>query len=302
MRRSLRRHRRQQTLAPAALVLALALCTTVSALAADPTTTECVSLNEKAGPLQKAGKMLEAYAGLVRCSASSCPTVVRNDCAKEAMALEAAIPTIVFETRDGAGNDRSDVRLTVDGEARADKLTGVALEVNPGDHSFTFEAPGLPSLERHYVIHAGEKNRREQVVLGPILKPVAPPQARDRKAGGSALRPLGLVVGGVGLAGLGVGGVMGLLAHSKWSQAVIDCAGGCAAGAPARDEASSAHSLATVSNVAFVAGGALTVTGLVLFLAAPRGDKTAALRAPMLRFAPLIGGGTLGVAAIGSLP
>jgi hypothetical protein len=281
-------------------VLVAVLVTAATARAADPTTTECVSLNEKAGPLQKAGKLVEAHASLVRCSASSCPAVVRDDCAKEALAVDAAIPTIVFEARDGAGNDRSDVRLTIDGEARADRLTGVALDVDPGDHTFAFEASGLPPLEKHFVIHAGEKNRREQIVLGPLAKPAAPPADRsDRTQRGVALRPIGLVVGGVGVGGLVTGGIFGLLAHSKWNQAVIDCAGGCAADSPARTEASSAHSQAMVSNIAFAAGGALTVTGLVLFLAAPSrtAEKTTALG-----IAPFAGAGTFGLAATGILP
>jgi hypothetical protein len=302
-----------------ALFLALVLSTAArahadggSAGAASPTTSECVSLNEKAGPLQKAGKLVEAHAGLVRCSASSCPAVVRDDCAKEALAVEDAIPTIVFEARDGAGNDRSDVHLSVDGEARADRLTGVALEVDPGDHSFRFEAAGLPPLEKHFVIHAGEKNRREQIVIGPVkatagTTPPPPPPPGDHRAGGGALRPLGLVASGVGVVGMGVGGVLGLLARSKWNQAVTDCGAGCPADAPARNEASSAHTFATVSNVAFAAGGALTLTGLVLFIAAPRGEKTTAAGALVrpsrfARFAPFFGQGTLGMAATGSLP
>jgi hypothetical protein len=289
------------------LVVLASLVTATRARAADPTTSECVSLNEHAGPLQKGGKLLEAHASFVRCSASTCPAVVRDDCAKHAVEVEAATPTIVFEARDGAGNDRSAVRLSVDGQARADKLTGVALDVNPGEHVFTFESAGLPPLEKHFVIHAGEKNRREQIVLGPVVaapkpKPEPPPSPPESKpASSSPLKPVGITVGVVGIAGLGTGGVFGLLARSKWNQAVTDCGGGCSTGAFARTEATSAHNEAKIANIAFAAGGALTATGLILFLVAPHSGNGKE-KASALGVAPFAGSGTVGVAMAGTLP
>jgi hypothetical protein len=285
-----------------ALALALA-CVVVAAdrpaLAADPTTAECVALNEKAGPLQKTGHLREAYANLLRCSVSSCPALVRDDCAKDALQVQAAIPTVVIEARDGAGNDLSSVSLSIDGEARADKLTGVALDVDPGEHVFKFEAAGLPPLEKRFVIHMGEKNRRENIVLGAVVTTPPPPPVAPA-SGGSALRPLGLVVGGVGIAGLAVGGVFGILAQSKWKQAETDCGAGCPAGAPARDEAQNAHNEAKISNIAFAAGGGVTAVGLIMFLVAPSGKAEPARTG--LSLSPLFGSGTVGMAATGFLP
>jgi hypothetical protein len=295
MRRAVRR------LASAAVASTLLVGT--AARAEGPTTSECVSLNENAGPLQKAGKLVEAHASLVRCSASTCPTLVRDDCVKGAMQVEAAIPTIVFEARDGAGNDRSEVRLSVDGKPRTDKLTGVGLEVDPGEHAFAFEAAGLPPLVKHYVIHAGEKNRREQIVLGPPApSPPQPGSPEPASKGGGALRPAGLAIAGVGAGGLVVGGVFGLLARSKWNQAVADCGNGCAEGSSARSLGSTAHVDASVSNVGFAAGGGLAIVGLVLFLVAPHSSEAKSPPNPQALLTPFGGPGTLGLSATGTFP
>jgi hypothetical protein len=78
--------------------------------------------------------------------------------------------------------------------------------------------------------------------------------------------------------GLGLGAVFGLQASSKWSDAKSKCADypyGC--NTEATDLRSSASSTATLSTVAFVAGGALLATGLVLYLTAPSEKERVAL-------------------------
>jgi hypothetical protein len=273
-----------------------------SASAADPTVAECVSANESAGPLQHAGKLREARASLLRCSSASCPSVVRDDCIKTATQVDAAVPTIVFEAQDAAGNDVSAVRVTMDGEALADKLTGTALEVDPGEHVFVFQADG-PSVEKRLILHQGEKNRRERIVLAapafasPAASSAQPEPAPEGARGLGSQKTLAIVAGGVGVVGVAVGSVLGLLASSKWDQAKTDCAAGCALGTPARDEASSAHSLATLANVSFAAGAIGLAAGAILWVVAPRAKPAAALRV-----VPLIASSSGGLAASWSMP
>jgi hypothetical protein len=45
--------------------------------------------------------------------------------------INAAIPTVIFEAKDGAGGDLSAVRVTMDGEVLAERLEGTALSINP---------------------------------------------------------------------------------------------------------------------------------------------------------------------------
>jgi hypothetical protein len=270
--------------------------------AADPTMQECVAANEKAGPLQQSGKLREARSNLLRCSAGSCPSVVRDDCIKSATQVDAAVPTIVFEAKDAAGNDLIAVRVTMDGEELADKLTGTALDVDPGEHVFVFEAGGQ-RIERHLVIHQAEKNRRESVVLDAQTAPAgaassavaeAPPAAAS---GLGSQKTIALGAGGLGVVGIALGSVLGLLANSKWEQAKTDCGSGCAQGSPAQDEASSAHSMATLANVSFVVGAVALAAGAVLWVLAPRAKPATALRA-----GPFVASSAAGLSAAWSLP
>ena len=59
------------------------------------------------------------------------------------------MPSIVFEAKDGAGNDvgrASRSRWT--GSGCPDKLSGLPCRWIPGEHRFVFEAEGLPGRRR----------------------------------------------------------------------------------------------------------------------------------------------------------
>jgi hypothetical protein len=95
--------------------------------------------------------------------------------------------------------------------------------------------------------------------------------ASKQEDDGSGQRTIGFIVGGVGIAGLAVGGITGLMAMSKNSDAKDKCPteGACAnqAGVDAND---SAKSLGLVSTIAFGAGAALVIGGAVLVFTAPK--------------------------------
>jgi hypothetical protein len=229
---------------------------------------------------------------------------VRDDCIKGATQIDAALPTVVFEAVDAAGNDLSAVHVTMDGERLADRLTGTALEVDPGEHVFVFEAGGQ-NVEKRLIIHQGEKNRRERVLLGAPAVPSSGgsspqgEQAPEAPSKGLGLeKTLAIGAGGLGVAGVAVGSVLGLLANSKWQQAKTDCGGGCAQGTPAQDEASSAHSMATLANVSFAVGAVALATGAVLWLVAPRAKPAAAA----LHVGPFVARSSGGLAATWSVP
>jgi hypothetical protein len=95
------------------------------------------------------------------------------------------------------------------------------------------------------------------------------------------------VLGGVGVAGLLAGGALGIVAAIDHGSATNDCiAGGggvvCDSSGYARTR--DAQHLATGSTVALIAGGALTVAGVVLFLSDPgrRSPGTAWTLSPLV--------------------
>jgi serine/threonine-protein kinase len=107
----------------------------------------------------------------------------------------------------------------------------------------------------------------------PSTSPAPDSSVHPDSGGGSGLRTVGLVVGGIGLAGVGTGLVLGALAKSKNDQAN----GYCSATACSSDQGVTlehqAGDLATASTVTFISGAALLATGVIIFLVAPRGTS-----------------------------
>jgi hypothetical protein len=152
---------RTRVILMAGIVLAAA-----SAHAAEPSKQQCLDANAKAQELRRAGRLREARVQLALCTASSCPAVVRGDCGQWLTEVDAALPSIVFEAKDGDGGDLSAVKVTMDGAALIEKLDGSPIAVDPGEHRFVFEASGKPRVEKRVVVSQGQKGRRERVTLG----------------------------------------------------------------------------------------------------------------------------------------
>jgi hypothetical protein len=240
---------------------------------------QCIDSNNQAQTLRREGKFSEARAELTTCADASCPHLVRSDCVRRLDELDRAQPTIVFDVKDGDGNDVVSVKVSVDGRPLVVKITGTALPADPGERVFSFESPGLPSLTRSFVLKEGEKGRRERIVLNPASSPrVVPPAAIPEKAPPASLAPAspgriaGLALGGAGVAGVGVGAVFGLLAISANSAQKSDCrsAMSCTNHMQAVFDHDAFETDGTASTIAFLAGGALFVTGVVLFFVSGR--------------------------------
>lgn len=273
------------------LVAAGALCSVVMtapfAHADAPTKRECIDANAAGQSQTKEGKLRAARSSLRLCASSACPAAVRDDCALRLDDLERLIPSLVFEAKDASGQDLKLVRVKVDGRPLADNLDGTALSVDPGEHTFTFEVVGYTPVTRTLLLREGDRARRERVILVPAG--TEPPATKEAPAEGNGQRVLGIVLGSAGIVGLGVGGVLGGLASSTWSSAkscVSATATDCANREQAMADHDSAVALATGSTIGFIAGGALLVTGVIVFLTAPKHATTATAR-----FVPGLGPG-----------
>jgi hypothetical protein len=277
------------------LLLVATLLTVARARAADPSTKECLVASESSLSLRREFKFDAARAQALVCAAASCPADVRTECSKRVDELSAAMPTLVLEAKDPTGADLSAVRVLMDGRLFAERLEGAALQLDPGSHTFRFEGVGLPPVEKSLVIHEGEKNRREVVVLGTAnpapaaaiapaaatvslapaaaaAQPVPSPTPRngspDSSSRPSSVLPIvGLVAAGVGVVALGVGSAFGLKAKSNYDDSNenghCDASGCDKDGLASRDAAFSA---AHVSTALFIAGGVLVAGGVTLYL------------------------------------
>ena len=103
--------------------------------AADPTKAECLAASSAS--LQSAAdhKLRLERSQLFVCASTTCPAVVRKECLSRIDEVSAQIPTIVFEVKDGGGNELSAVKVTMDGEVVAEHLDGSALPLDPGNHN-----------------------------------------------------------------------------------------------------------------------------------------------------------------------
>ncbi len=294
MSRVLRSRIKAPALAAAALLWTVASAAP-PAHAADPKIGDCLMAAESSLKLRGEHKLRLARTQLLVCSAASCPLEVRQECMKRIDEVNAASPTIVVAVKTPAGKELTAVKVSVDGQVVAEQLDGSALSVDPGAHEFTFEARGEPIVTETIVLHEGEKDRRETVTLGtpeaaqtvaapaPSTKPgPSESPAEGASSEGSPLRTVGLVVGGVGVAGIAVGTVFGVLASSAWQTAQQDCPSphtNCSS--KAMNEHNNAVTDATISTVGFIAGGVLAATGVTLYLVAPKSTAsgTVGLRA-----------------------
>lgn len=253
---------------------------------------KCIAANETSVELQRNGKLLESRIKNAECATEACPQAIQRACVARADELNAAIPSVIFEVRDAQGHDIASVTIAVDGQA-PQPLPAQALSLNPGAHRFRFEAPGSQPSEPTFVLRAGERQRRERVVLSANISKAAPTKGPEpatglatetsppRAEGGSSRstqKTLGLVAGGVGIAGLAVGGVFFGIATRQWDEAKTQCGSGCSVDSPAETKKADAESNATVATVSFVAGGVLLVGGVLLFLTAPRASTTGSVR------------------------
>ncbi len=180
----------------------------------------CVSALDKAQSMQTARKLRDARASYLACSSSSCPDLVREDCARSLIELERAIPTVVFSAR-ADGHDVTDARVLLDGEAVASALDGNSVALDPGNHVARFERTGGGAIEVKLVAREGEKNR--PVTASFVLSPTA--EKPKMESGRFPILPV--ILGGTGLLALGGSFYVRLNADSDADQMRKSCAPQC---------------------------------------------------------------------------
>jgi hypothetical protein len=180
----------------AILAVFAGVLTTAEPGAAQGTEEKCVDTYEQALALRKRGELTAAAARYAECTQPSCPGAVREECERQAKALAELIPTVVPAAKARDGSELVEVRVLVDGRPLTEKLDGRAHRLDPGPHTFRFEAEGEAPREIKVVLAEGERLRRIEAVLGdPAVEPAKP-------TGEPPIPVLAWVLGGVGVVGL----------------------------------------------------------------------------------------------------
>ncbi|MEP7123585.1 MAG: hypothetical protein ABJE95_21835 [Byssovorax sp.] len=228
-----------------------------------------------------------------------------DEAAKRARELEPKLSKLVI------ASDAADVEVRRDGAVVDRSVLGTALPVDPGAHAVTASAAGKEPWSGSVTVAAGPGTTTVTVPelaavpvkAAAVVAPPPPPGAVDAavapkaEAGWSTQRKVAVGVGGVGVAGLIVGGVFGGLTLSKTSSANGHCGAGdkpfC--DADGLSLLKGATTTANVSNVALAVGGAALIGGVVLFLTAPAGEAPSKAESARLRALPWIGSGSGGL-------
>jgi hypothetical protein len=262
--------------------------------AESPSKFECVAANEAGQVLVQSGKPIEAERKLATCMAASCPVPVRQDCAQRLLEIGRAIPTIVFDWKDSAGNGVRPTRVAVDGQPSPDAAAGQPLRLDPGEHRFSFEADGMSRVEKSFTLREGEKGRRETIVFAaaPSAATVTAsvvvghgadegrerpsrderPSEQAQPSRSSGVPALAIVAGGAGIAGLALGIGAGLTASSHNSALQSECQEHVCPPS-ARSDIDAFRTWRDWSTAGYVLAGVGLVGGVVLWLTAPR-DST----------------------------
>jgi len=180
------------------------------------------------------------------------------------------------------------------------ELFGVSIPTDPGDIEVRASAPGYAAFSENVPLAARQRRQLNIPALQrlpgneapPIPKtvPATPPdmpadtrlQHVEPVKYKSTPSPVAYVLGGVGLVGLGVGSFFGIRAIQLNSEAKeqYGCQGSICTDPGGIAISDDAVKAANVSNVAFAAGAALVISGVIVYLSAPRHPESALVIAP----------------------
>lgn len=202
------------------------------------------------------------------------------EAARRALALRARVATLAVHAPSGS---TAPSEITIDGEPVP---LDVAATKDPGGHDVRITIRGRePFTERvvlvegeHRVLELAAPERSAPLVpVAPVSTsaspaPASPPLVAPTTGGGQ--RTMGLVLGGVGLAGVAAAAVFGFITVAQKKDIESQCPRypecPTAALAAAHDADDGARRSATVSTIAFIGGAALLAAGVTLYLTAPR--------------------------------
>ena len=254
------------------LLASLMFFATMPALAQPLDKAACIASVDRAQKRESQKQLVSARADFVACASDACPAAIREDCARSLIAVDAAMPTVVFSALGDDGGDATDVSITIDGVLVLSQLDGEALAIDPGPHAVRFERKNGRVVETQVLAREGEKARVIQVsfkreeaaappapAVVPVTQPVGPGPKADtkRERAPAPIIPVGLGV--LGAVGVTTALVLRLNASAEADNLRNTCAPACDPGA--RDALSDRIVLSNVAlglGLSMLAGAAVT--------------------------------------------
>ncbi|HXN33308.1 MAG TPA: hypothetical protein VN894_15660 [Polyangiaceae bacterium] len=239
-----------------------------------------------------------------------------NDAKREVEGVGAKIGGVTITVHAAGGADVPNAKVVLDGSPVSTASLGVRRSIDPGSHVLQVSGDGFKAAELHFDVTSGgsldqpvtlEADRSatlpaaSETALSGAQAGSSPPaadQASSSSSGGGARGVLPWVALGIGGAGLGVGGVTGLLAMGQHSDLTNTCHGTICPSS-AQSDIDSYHTMALVSTIGFIVGSVGVATGAILLLTQPKAEGASLAQAPPpprahLRVVPVIGFGSIG--------
>ncbi|HEY4180127.1 MAG TPA: hypothetical protein VGM90_24965 [Kofleriaceae bacterium] len=243
----------------------------------------------------KINKLASAWAIYRDLAGSDTNAGRKKDSASKAKALAPRLPKLLIN----AASPPADLALTLDGED-ATALVGVETPIDLGDHVIVATAKGFADKTIDQNISAEGKTVTVDVALDKAVAETPPkgtapppgttgpthPMSSSATTRNEAIRPqsaphlhrrtYGYVLGGVGLAAVGVGLYFGNSAKGHYSDAEDACPGHTCTGvayANASSDYSDAKSAAGISTGLVIGGGVALAVGVVLILTGGSHDE-----------------------------
>ena len=233
------------------------------------TQADCVSAFETAQELRSTGDLVTARARLLSCIRTECPSSVRTECGKWFEQVEREVPTFIVSAQ-ADGEDRTDVRVEMDGKPVQDSLDGKAVQVNPGAHSFRFYLAPFDAMEKKIVISEGDKLRVISVEFqspkraDPAPAPPPAPALPTPRPTYRPIPPAVYVLGSVAALGGASFAYFAVTGATKQDNLKASCAPSCS-----KDDVQNVRSKYLLADISLGVGVAALVTGTVLYLARP---------------------------------
>lgn len=248
---------------------------------------------------EKMGKLATAWSGFLSV-ASAAHAAHQNDREKvareRAKALEPRLPKLTIEVAPG---DPAGMEVKRDGVLVGQAAWNMAVPVDPGSHEITATAPGKVTW-RGTIATAEQKAAKitvpklddapapvavkPVVPVAPVTPASPPPDAASTttftsfpepivERPGSTQRTIGWIVGGLGVASLGVGAGFGINSLAQRQNAKDHCAANNVCDARGVDYRSAAMKSGDISTVTTIAGAGALLGGIVLVLTAPKSPR-----------------------------
>ena len=241
---------------------------------------QCIAAHEAGLSLRNEKKPHAARAKFVQCARNECPIVLRKECTDLIATAEKEAPTVLLEAKDDKGGDTTAVKVTLDGNALVARLTGAAVEVEPGEHVFKFERDDGKTIEQRVLVGEGEKNKKVVADYAALVpKKVEEPSGPKEPAKKAEIPVITWVAGGVSVVALGSFAVFALTGKSKESDLASSCSPRCT-----DDEVSGPKTSYLIADVSLGVG--IVAAAVAIYFALPAIAGRGAVNANASRLGP----------------